>query len=142
MTRAVANIERFADRGNGIHAWLSGIHRHVVVDSYRRINRERPVDAHHFARQNRWHHWDEAEETAALDEEAVLLRRAFARLSPKDQEILELRVVAGLTVEQAARTLRRRPGAVRMAQSRALARLRTHLASCQSQSEGGIRASA
>ena len=55
------------------------------------------------------------------------MRQAFARLSDADRELLELRVVAGLSAEEAAAVLGRRPGAVRMAQSRALTRLRRHL---------------
>ena len=60
-------------------------------------------------------------------EEAAAVRRAFALLSDDDRELLELRVVAGLSAEESAGVLGRRPGAVRMAQSRALSRLRRHL---------------
>jgi RNA polymerase sigma-70 factor, ECF subfamily len=42
--------------------------------------------------------------------------------------VLELRVIAGLTPEQTAVVLGKRPGAVRTAQSRALARLRKWVA--------------
>ena len=52
------------------------------------------------------------------------VRAAFARLSPEEQELLELRVVAGLSSDGAASVLGKRPGAVRMAQARALGRLR------------------
>ena len=54
-----------------------------------------------------------------------LSRKAFARLSDHEQELLELRVVAGLASQDVASLTGRRPGAVRMAQSRALDRLRT-----------------
>jgi RNA polymerase sigma-70 factor (ECF subfamily) len=60
---------------------------------------------------------------AAADEHAEL-RRAFELLLPGDQQILELRVIAGLSVEQAAWLLEKEPGAVRTAQSRAIGRLR------------------
>ena len=52
------------------------------------------------------------------------MRRAFTRLGVNDQELLELRVVAGLSSEDTAAALGKRPGAIRMAQVRALARLR------------------
>jgi RNA polymerase sigma-70 factor (ECF subfamily) len=57
-------------------------------------------------------------------EEAAALRAAFCRLSDEDREVLELRVVAGLSSDQTAEVLGKRPGAVRMAQARALERLR------------------
>jgi RNA polymerase sigma-70 factor (ECF subfamily) len=68
------------------------------------------------------------EEQAALSEEHAAVRRAFDHLSQDDRDLLELRVVAGLSSEEAAYVLQRRPGAVRVAQSRALKRLRTYLA--------------
>jgi hypothetical protein len=59
---------------------------------------------------------------AAADDRAEL-RRAFVLLLPGHQQVLELRVIAGLSVEQAASVLEKAPGAVRTAQSRALGRL-------------------
>ena len=58
------------------------------------------------------------------DEERRLLRLAFGRLTEDDQEVLEPRVVAGLDAQAVGEVTGRRAGAVRMAQSRALARLR------------------
>lgn len=55
------------------------------------------------------------------------MRAAFAKLSKADRELLELRVVAGLSSEDAAAALGKKPGAVRMAQARALEKLRAHL---------------
>jgi RNA polymerase sigma-70 factor (ECF subfamily) len=60
-------------------------------------------------------------------EEATGLRRAFDRLAEEDRELLELRVVAGLDAAEVGRVLGKRAGAVRQAQSRALARLRVLL---------------
>jgi RNA polymerase sigma-70 factor (ECF subfamily) len=57
-------------------------------------------------------------------EERRLLADAFGRLSASDQDVLELRVLAGLGAEQVAELTGRQPGAIRTAQSRALARLR------------------
>jgi len=61
------------------------------------------------------------------DERAKDVRAAFSRLSPADREVLELRVVGGLNADDVALALGKRAGAVRMAQSRALARLRDEL---------------
>ena len=121
MARAVAGIDRFAWRGGGFDAWLYGILRHVVVDTHRaraRRDGHRPPGAvdglgplEHVLR----------------TEEAGAIRAAFARLDDSDRELLELRVVAGLSAEEVGAVLSKRPGAVRMAQSRALERLRDAL---------------
>jgi RNA polymerase sigma-70 factor (ECF subfamily) len=122
MTRAVAKIGGFTAQGGGFEPWLFGICRHVVLDMQRAAGRlafSPPIDGP----------GDNPEPTAGLEqaEETAAVRRAFERLSDSDRELLELRVVAGLSADEVAQVLGRRPGAVRMAQSRALQRLRQHL---------------
>jgi RNA polymerase sigma-70 factor (ECF subfamily) len=121
MTRAVTRIEKFEWRAAGFHGWLFGILRHVVIDTYRAQARSARVDG--FATIAH----DESIDRVLRDEETVAVRRAFAMLDPADREILELRVVARLSCDEVGVALSMRPGAVRMAQSRALARLRLRL---------------
>lgn len=56
-----------------------------------------------------------------------MVREAFKKLNDDEREILELRVVAGLTSEDVAAVLSMTPGAVRTAQARALKKLRNML---------------
>jgi RNA polymerase sigma-70 factor (ECF subfamily) len=118
MARAVARIGTFRWHGAGFDAWLYGILRHVVLDAHRARARESrrrvPTDGELAG----------PLEHVLAGEEARAVRAAFATLDPNDQEILELRVVAGLSAEEVGRVVGRRAGAVRMAQSRALAALR------------------
>ncbi|MBV8981390.1 MAG: RNA polymerase sigma factor [Acidimicrobiia bacterium] len=124
MVRAVAGIGRYraVPGSGGFEGWLFGICRHVVLDAQRAAGRRGyglpPEDVSHV----------DPVEGLVSAEEAAAVRVAFARLSDGDRELLELRVVGGLSAEDTAAALGRRPGAVRMAQSRALARLR-HLLS-------------
>lgn len=120
MTRAVANIGRFSWRGAGFEGWLFAILRNVIIDVHRRDRRSSPFA---FAVADR-HDGSEPSDGLVADEEARALRAAFARLRPDEQELLYLRVVAGLSSEEVAGVLGKRRGAVRMAQSRALDRLR------------------
>lgn len=125
MTRAVASIDSWSGAGAGFDAWLYGILRHVVVDSRRASRREAPArgtDLPSGGAEPEDH--AQPHEPLLQTEDAVRLRAAYAGLNVEEQEILELRVVAGLPADQVARVLGRRPGAVRMAQSRALAQLR------------------
>lgn len=123
MARAVARIGRFTWEGGGFDAWIFGILRHVVLDARRsatlRASAGEPDDA-------------PSGDLGPLDhligvERAASVRAAFRELAPADQEILELRVVAGLTSDEVAAVIGKRPGAVRMAQARALERLRALL---------------
>jgi RNA polymerase sigma-70 factor (ECF subfamily) len=120
MTRAVAGIGRFSWGPAGFDGWVFGIGRNVIADHYRNAERDaRRLDARANPEAG-------AQPGDALDlgEDHAQVRRCFSLLSGKEREILELRVVAGLSAEQVGAVLRKRPGAVRSAQSRALANLR------------------
>ena len=124
MVRALSGLARFRWKGAGFEAWLFRILRHVVVDHHRRNGRDRRVRPSDL----RDLHEDDSGDALLADEEARAVRAAFLRLAPADQELLHLRVVVGLTSEEAAEVLGKRPGAVRMAQARSLQRLRALLA--------------
>lgn len=125
MTRALHGIDRFRWRNSvGIEAWLFGIGRNVLHEHHRRASRMSPVPEPVI---NQGPPDDPTAEPAArilAHEEADAVRRALHRLRHDDREVLELRFVAGLSSQEIAHVIGRRPGAVRMAQSRALDRLR------------------
>ena len=122
MTRALARIDSFTWRGVGIQAWLFGILRNVILEMVRRpepsaLTGHDPPDTQ-----------PNALEGLVADEEHAAVRAAFARLSPEDQEVLELRMVHRIEADAVGRAIGKRAGAVRMAQARALSRLRVLLA--------------
>ena len=119
--RAVRGLDGFSGSGTGFDAWIYGIARHVVLDAQRRIARQRVVRAQRDVTDG------EPLEALLQTEESAAARRAFARLGPADRELLELRVIGGLSAAEVAAALGSRPGSVRMAQTRALRRLRTLL---------------
>ena len=123
MVRAMEQISRFTWSGAGFDAWLFGIMRNVILEGYRsdaKARRDRYFEPEHGTR------FDPLETVVALDD-AERMRRAFSQLSPSEREVLELRVVAELSSDGAAEVLGKKPGAVRMAQVRALDRLRNFL---------------
>ena len=119
FTRMVQSLDRLNATNVSPEAWCFGILHHVVVDQQRSTYRRRrplpvePVSA------------PEPTDGVVLDIDHEGIRAAFALLASRDRDLLELRVVAGLTADEVAEVLSMKPGAVRMAQARALARLRT-----------------
>ena len=119
--RAYERRDQLYGFGNGVDGWLFGVLRNVTREMHR-ADRRAP------------HRWlevapgDDPADRLIRADEVAQLSTALARLGRADQQILLLRFVERLTTEQLARRLGKRPGAVRMAQSRALARLRAALA--------------
>lgn len=124
MVRAVRGIENYQPGPSGFDAWVFGIARRVCADHYRRRARLRRQDGVAAGMAEVIEEGRAPGDPAAAADERAELRRAFELLVPSDQQVLELRVVAGLSVQQAAGLLDKAPGAVRTAQSRALGRLR------------------
>lgn len=126
IARAMAAAGRYRP-GSGVVPWLVGICRNVVFETYRSGGRFHSVDPALFVEQASPSGDRGPAEHAVAEEEAGAVREAFGQLTEEDQEILALRVVVGLDAEAVAEVVGKRAGAVRMAQSRALVRLRGHL---------------
>lgn len=118
LARTVKTIARMDDVGTVPEAWCFGILRNVVIDAQRQSYRERRIHATADLTSV-----DPSERLELVDDHEIV-RRAFAQLGDLEREILELRVVAGLSSEHVASVLAMSPGAVRMAQARALDKLR------------------
>ena len=109
-------------QGRPFLAFVYGIAAHKVIDAHRAVtrNRSEPVadlpDAVEFA--------DGPEQSALRVELSSEMGRLLDQLPDKQREILVLRVVVGLSAEETAEAVGSTPGAVRVAQHRALARLR------------------
>jgi RNA polymerase sigma-70 factor (ECF subfamily) len=128
MVRALQQIHHFTWQGAGVEAWLYGICRNVVYEAVRSAGRAIPradvVDLADSGGEVR----EQPLDVVLRNEEAGELRSAFDRLNADEQEVLELRVVGQLDADAVGTVLGKRAGAVRMAQSRALSRLRLLMA--------------
>lgn len=125
MARAVSGIEQYTPGDAGFDGWVFGIARNVVADHRRRAARNRrQLDVAHCALGTGPDDAGPVDWQLDVEDDHHRLRSVFARLDPEEQEVLELRVVAGLSADQVGAVLQRRPGTVRTLQSRALAHLR------------------
>ena len=118
------SLPRYRDQGRPFAAFVYGIAAHKIADAQRAAVRHlavTPVDMI----------LDQAdsapgpEQRAIETDQARRLSELLRQLSEVHREILVLRVAVGLSAEEVAGALGMTAGAVRVAQSRALARLRT-----------------
>jgi len=121
----VTALPGYQDRGQPFLAFVYGIAQHKVADAHRAAARDRSVPMSEVP---------ERPDTTAGPEQQVLqdelthsMNQLLATLTDKQREIVALRVVAGLSSEETADAVGSTPGAVRVAQHRALTKLRTLL---------------
>lgn len=118
--KAIRALPRFEARGIGISAWLFAIARNECREHWRKSGRETPLDpAEH----------DQAGSDGHAVEERVLAGQILASLSENDREILRLRYIADLSLNDLAEVLQCNFVTVRVRIHRALARARNALAS-------------
>jgi RNA polymerase sigma-70 factor (ECF subfamily) len=121
----LTGIDRFEGDLSALRRWVFTIAHHRLVDQRRRAHRleihlsaviddSRPVDGA-----------DPAELQRLATDRVVDLCR---RLVPDQRDVLLLRLVADMTIEQIAETLGKSPGAVKALQRRALAALQRMIA--------------
>lgn len=109
-------------KGLSFRAFVFGIAFHKVTDTYRALGRNR---AEPMAELPDVAIVAEGPEQQALDaERATMLDHLLDELSSRQREVLELRLLVGLSAEETAYVVGSTPGAVRVTQHRALARLR------------------
>lgn len=118
-------LATFEGDEQGFRSWLFTIAHHRMIDDRRRVNRQPPMQDD--AGVDEALGWGDVEEDAfaALAHDHV--RELVAVLSPDQRDVVLLRVVADLSVEDVARMLQKRAGAVKALQHRALATLRRYL---------------
>jgi RNA polymerase sigma-70 factor (ECF subfamily) len=115
-------LPRYQNLGRPFTAFVFGIAAHKVTDAHRSAARNRALPVYDVP--------DQAD--SAPDPEAVAISAAtsqevrdlLATLPEGHREVLVMRIVMGMSAEETGRALGMSPGAVRVAQHRALGRLR------------------
>jgi len=117
-------LPRYRDEGRPFEAFVFGIAAHKVADLQRAAYRSAiPTDEMPDAADLGL----TPEERVMQDGDALIANALLERLPVNLRELLLLRVAVGLSAEETGRALGMTPGAVRVAQHRALARLRTYV---------------
>jgi len=122
---AITALPRYRDQGRPFLAFVYGIAAHKVADAHRAAarNRAEPTDV-----VPERYSVEAGPEQMALDSESsARMNRLLSVLPERQREILILRVGVGMSAEEAAEAVGSTAGAVRVAQHRALARLKTEI---------------
>ncbi|MBE8523615.1 RNA polymerase sigma factor ShbA [Amycolatopsis sp. H6(2020)] len=122
-------LPSYRDQGRPFLAFVYGIAQHKVADAHRAAARNRAEPVAEIP--------DEVEVGVGPEQRALQgelnerMSQLLQVLPDKQREIVVLRVVVGLSAEETADAVGSTPGAVRVAQHRALARLRRALAATE-----------
>lgn len=135
FAQALRGLHRFRDEAEGSAApWLYGIARHLWLKYERRARVETAAREKLGMplRDYTVDDLDRVDERIDSEVDARAMRLAFGGLRPEEREVLDLRVVQGLSYAEVARELRSSEPAARKRVMRALRALRSRL-------EGGRR---
>lgn len=122
----VRDIDRFEGDEAGFRSWVFVMAHHRLLDDLRRRSRrpEAPADPEVMSELEA----PGSVESDVVDSyEAAEIRRIIDDLTSAQRDVLLLRIYGELTVEETARAMRRRPGAVKALQRRALEAVRRRL---------------
>ena len=126
LTAVLCRCSAFRGSEAQFRCWVFTIAHRRVVDARRAEGRRPDMASLEAEGADRV----EAAHASAAEDEALCrlgterVRGLLATLSPDQRDVLALRIVGGLTVEEVAVALEKQPGAVKALQRRALATLR------------------
>lgn len=122
---AMMALPRYQDQGRPFLAFVYGIAAHKVADAHRAAGRNKadPTDVV----PERFSVAAGPEQLAVNADSASRMEALLKVLPEKQREILILRVVVGMSAEEVAEAVGSTAGAVRVAQHRALARLKNEI---------------
>lgn len=116
--RMLEGIASYQDRGWPISAWLYRIAHDRTIDALRRRDRQPQVSLEPWSALT-----DGPDEGLELSADRAALRRAFKHLGDSQRQVLHLRFVYGLSLEETARQMGRTVGSIKSLQHRATERL-------------------
>lgn len=118
----VSALPNYTIKGLSFRAFVYGIAAHKVTDAFRAIGRNRSEPMAELPDTPVLH--DGPEQRLLAGELAERLGHLLHTLTPRQREVLVLRIAVGLSAEETAQAVGSTPGAVRVTQHRALNRLR------------------
>ena len=127
FTSMVINLPRYRFIGTPFQAWLYRIARNLIIDSHRKASSRNEVPLDEVVNSSAGDH-----DPSQIVEDQIVVEQVQAvlgELKPLKQDVLILRFIVGLSLNEVASILGRTIGSVKVTQHRALRELRTILES-------------
>ncbi|MCV7106807.1 MULTISPECIES: sigma-70 family RNA polymerase sigma factor [Mycolicibacterium] len=122
---AMLALPRYQDQGRPFLAFVYGIAAHKVADAHRAAGRNRAEPTESVPER---YAPDMGPEQQAINADSAARMEELLKVLPeKQREILIMRVVVGMSAEETAAAVGSTAGAVRVAQHRALAKLKNEI---------------
>ncbi len=126
FVQVVRKLEQFTGSEDDFRGWIVTIAHRRFIDSLRSRSR-RPVDPVSDEVLALTGDVGDPEEQALTTIATREVQQALRHLSPDQQDVVFLRLIAGLSITEVAEALGKKPGAIKALQSRAVAALRRDL---------------
>ncbi len=125
--KVVRRLESFTGDERAFRAWVLAIARNHLIDDARRRHRrpEEPVDHERLADVGPS---GDVEHDALGNLATDRVRETLSSLTDDQRDVMLLRVIGRMTIDEVAEIVGRRPGAVKMLQARAIASIRSKIA--------------
>lgn len=122
FVQAVRAIDRFDGDAASFRSWVFCIAHNKLVDDTR-YRKRRPVEVVADPGRDLVHH-EHVEDMVLGNLARARVRRIISRLTPDQRDVLLLRILGGLTIEEVAQTLGKNASAVKALQRRGLASIK------------------
>lgn len=127
FTRMVTHLPRYRNTRVPFQAWLFRIARNLVIDNYRKASARKELPLESVINKSTGEH-----DPAQIVEEQIFIEQILSVLQilkPIKQDVITLRFIVGLSLQEVAKILGKTTGSIKITQHRALKELRTNLES-------------
>lgn len=114
--RMIDNLPKFKLKNVPFQVWLFKIARNLLIDHYRISKKYNHVELHEEIVSNS----DLPEIKIEKNMEVEILRNAICNLTDDQSDVITLRFIAEMPINQVAKVLKKSEGAIKMLQTRAL----------------------
>jgi RNA polymerase sigma-70 factor (ECF subfamily) len=118
--RMLKGLPHYQFQKDSFQGWLYSIARNIAIDHSRKVKSHPPVPLSETMRSR----IDDPENEVEGKLTSQILRSALEKLNPDQRDVIILRIVVGLTIEETARALKKSVDAVKGLQRRALVGLK------------------
>ena len=122
FARMVEGLPRYQDRGWPISAWLYRIAHDRSVDTLRARSRRQQVSLEHWGGV-----CEGPEQSVGVQLDYEELRRSLDTLTTEQRQVIQMRFLAEMSIQEVAQQLGRTEGSVKALQRRGLQTLQRHL---------------